>query len=55
MHAEALLGIAALSLIAVVFYGPWQAVCTDWSRNYIFEARDRIFDLAESGELEFRV
>lgn len=53
MHAEAILGIAVTALIAVVFYGPWQATCTDWARNFVFESRDKIFDLAASGELDF--
>jgi hypothetical protein len=53
MHVEAVLGLAALCLVASVFYGPWQATCTDWARNFVFESRDKIFDLALSGELDF--
>jgi hypothetical protein len=53
MYADALLSLAAASLLLVVFYGPWQDLCTDWARQIIFESRDCLFDLARSGELSF--
>ncbi|HMJ42652.1 MAG TPA: hypothetical protein VK522_10280 [Pseudolabrys sp.] len=53
MYADALLGILALSAFVFVFYGPWQAVCTDWARQTIFESRDELFDLARAGEMSF--
>jgi hypothetical protein len=53
MYFDSLLGIVALAGFALVFYGPWQWVCTDWARQTIFESRDRLFDLAHTGELSF--
>ena len=54
MHAEAILGIAALSLVLTVFYGPWQETWTDWARQVVFECRDKIFDMAADGEIAFK-
>jgi hypothetical protein len=51
--ADALIGLALLVLFFVVFYGPWQGVCTDLARQLIFERRDRLFDLAADGKLSF--
>jgi hypothetical protein len=50
---NALFGLAALALVACVFYGPWQEVCTAFARQIIFERRDAIFDLARAGRLDF--
>jgi hypothetical protein len=49
---------AAISLVLIIallwtIYGPWQQVCTDFGRQYLFEARDKIFDLAIAGRLDF--
>ena len=46
MYADALLSLLSLTLFLTAFYGPWQAVCTDWGRHVIFENRDKIFDMA---------
>jgi hypothetical protein len=51
--AEALVSLTALVAFACLFYGPWQAVCTDVARQIIFERRDILFDLARSGKLDF--
>lgn len=43
----------ALFLFVVWFYGPWQTLCVDWARQTMFEARNKIFDLADQGKLSF--
>ncbi len=53
MYADALLSLLSLALFLIVFYGPWQAVCTDLGRQVIFESRHKIFDMAADGELDF--
>jgi hypothetical protein len=53
MTADALVSLAALVAFACLFYGPWQAACTDIARQMIFERRDEIFDLARAGKLDF--
>ena len=53
MYADALLGLLSLTLFLIIFYGPWQAVCTDWGRHVVFGSRDKIFDMAADGELDF--
>jgi hypothetical protein len=53
MAADALVSLVTLVLFACLFYGPWQAVCTDWARQLIFEKRDHLFDLAAQGKLDF--
>jgi hypothetical protein len=51
--ADAVISLFGLTLFACLFYGPWQAVCTDWARQIVFEKRDRLFDLAADGRLQF--
>lgn len=53
MAADGFISLLAMILLICLFYGPWQAVCTDWGRQIIFEKRDRLFDLAANGLLEF--
>jgi hypothetical protein len=53
MYADALLAIGTTTLLMVFFCGPWQSVCTDWARQIIFESRDKLFDMAQTGELAF--
>jgi hypothetical protein len=36
-----------LLLIGAFIYGPWQAICTEFARQLMFETRDAIFDLAD--------
>lgn len=50
---HAIVGVGTLGLFLLVFYGPWQAVCTDIARQLVFEKRDAIFDMAASGRLSF--
>jgi hypothetical protein len=49
----ALEGVLWLGVTALIIYGPWQRVCVDYARDIIFEQRDRIFDVAASGALQF--
>jgi hypothetical protein len=51
--ANAIVALAALAALLSLFYGPWQTVCTNLSRQIIFERRDRLFDMALAGRLEF--
>ena len=51
--ANALVSLVTLIAFACLFYGPWQAVCTDVARQLIFERRDVLFDLARTGKLDF--
>src|ERR1700733_12379492 len=53
MIADSLCALVALSGFLVLFYGPWQSVCTDVARQLMFEQRDKIFDMARSGVIEF--
>jgi hypothetical protein len=36
-----------------LFYGPYQTQCEDWARQKLFEARDRVFDMAGNGRISF--
>jgi hypothetical protein len=54
MNYEAFTAVCLLTLFAFFFAGPWQAICTDFARQVLFEKRDAIFDMAASGELDFR-
>jgi hypothetical protein len=53
MIADALISLATLIAFACLFYGPWQAACTDAARQLIFERRDALFDIARAGKLDF--
>ena len=50
---NALIGLASLTALLLLIYGPWQWACTDWARQIVFEKRDEIFDMAADGELSF--
>lgn len=50
---DALVSIALTAAIAIIWYGPWQRLCTDFARQLVFEQRDRLFDMAASGRLDF--
>jgi hypothetical protein len=54
MNADGLLFIACIAGLFLIFYGPWQWICTDFARQIIFEERDAIFDMAARGEIDFR-
>jgi hypothetical protein len=51
--ADTIVSLATLTALLVLFYGPWQSVCTDISRQFIFERRDKLFDMAIAGRLSF--
>jgi hypothetical protein len=51
--ANAIVALATLTALLVLFYGPWQAVCTEFARQFIFERRDKLFDMALAGRLAF--
>lgn len=51
--ANAIVALAALAALLGLFYGPWQAVCTNLTRQIIFERRDRLFDMALDGRIGF--
>jgi hypothetical protein len=53
IYGDALAGLFALTLLGIVFYGPWQETATDIARQFVFERRDEIFDLAKAGKLGF--
>jgi hypothetical protein len=53
MNADLLLSFLALAALGVLFYGPWQGICTDVARQVVFEQRDKLFDMAMTGRIAF--
>lgn len=53
MMTDAFLGFMCIAASLSIFYGPWQALCTDVARQVIFEQRDILFDMALRSEIEF--
>jgi hypothetical protein len=53
MVTDALISLTVIILLACLFYGPWQWVCADIARQFLFEKRARIFDIAREGRLSF--
>ena len=53
MSIDTAVGFFVIVAFLALFYGPWQNALTDLARNYIFEGRDAIFDMAVRGRLEF--
>jgi len=53
MIEDALISFLALVSILLVFYGPWQGVCADYARQVVFEKRDKLFDYAREGRIDF--
>jgi hypothetical protein len=53
MIENALISFLALVGILLVFYGPWQDVCADYARQVVFEKRDKLFDYAREGRIDF--
>lgn len=51
--AFTLQGLVAVSALAWILYGPWQRVWSDYTRQTLFEVRDTLLRLAQSGELSF--
>lgn len=42
-----------LAIFVWFFYGPWQNFWSAWYRQEVFSARDRLFDMAASGNVSF--
>jgi hypothetical protein len=53
MAADAMVALAVLGALLCLFYGPWQSACTDLGRQFIFERRDKLFDMALAGRISF--
>jgi hypothetical protein len=53
MIANSFFALAGLTGFLLLFYGPWQSVCTDVARQLMFEQRDKIFDMARGGVINF--
>lgn len=52
-YIQVLFLLVSITFFLLVFYGPWQTLCVDWARQRMFEARDRVFDLAMQGHISF--
>lgn len=50
---DAIIVLLLIVGLAIIIYGPWQWICTDFARQYIFESRDALFDMASAGKLNF--
>jgi hypothetical protein len=53
MSIDAAIGLLALVAFFTLFYGPWQNAMADLARNFVFESRDAIFDMAVKGRIDF--
>lgn len=42
-----------LMVLGWIYYGPWQDLCTDMTRQVLFAKRGRLFDFAADGKLSF--
>jgi hypothetical protein len=51
--ADALLGLASVFALGAFWFGPMRWIATDWARDTMFAARDKIFDLAADGKISF--
>jgi hypothetical protein len=51
---DALFTIGCLVGVLVLFYWPWQGLCIEFARQIIFEEREKLFDLAMDGRLNFK-
>jgi hypothetical protein len=45
--------LASVALLIWFFYGPWQNIVLDATRQILFEARDEVFLAAADGKLKF--
>jgi hypothetical protein len=54
MNVDAAVAIMLIAGLGVLFFGPWQTLCTDYARQVAFEKRDAIFDMASEGRLNFQ-
>jgi hypothetical protein len=52
-NANAAVFLILFFVFVVWFYGPWQALCVDWARARMFEARNAIFDIGADNRLSF--
>jgi hypothetical protein len=53
MSIDAAIGLLTLIAFFMLFYGPWQNAMADLARNFVFESRDAIFDMAAKGRIDF--
>lgn len=53
MTADGIVTVVVVGVFLGLFYGPWQDLCADYARQYVFEQRDALFDMAASGRLDF--
>jgi len=53
MNVNAVLTLLTIGGALWFFYGPWQTLCTDFTRQLLFEQRDHLFDIALSGRMSF--
>jgi hypothetical protein len=54
MPADSLLGVLLVIALGALWFGPIQWVVTDIARQYAFECRDALFDLAADGRISFK-
>lgn len=45
--------LLSITLLCWLFWGPWQQLVVDATRQYLFQLRDRIFVLAAEGKIGF--
>lgn len=53
MYVDALEGLIALAVMGAFAFGPLQWVSTDAARQHLFCLRDRLFDIARAGRMDF--
>jgi hypothetical protein len=53
MIADVFVSFVAIVTLCVMFYTVWQDLCVEYARHIIFEQRDKLFDFASEGRLEF--
>jgi hypothetical protein len=46
-------GLVSTIVLLTIVYGPWQSYAVDDAREEMFAARDRLFDLAIDGKIDF--
>jgi hypothetical protein len=51
--AEALMGILGFAGLVFLWFGPLRWLATDWARNTMFAARERLWDEAGAGRISF--
>ena len=51
---DAFFAVLCIVGVLAIFYGPWQGLCVEFCRQIIFEQREKLFDLAADGRMDFR-